>query len=233
MAHALSPNLPMPDRRSRAVSLAIGGSVLAHVAIGWIVVASLIARPLPDEAEPLVVEIARPEPLPPPAPPQLKPDEPPPKPEEKPRVRPRPAPVVPEAAPVEALPVPPQPPSAEEGTVTALPQTVPATAPSPTRRFAVAYPARAEAREMAGTATVEVTRPPEVAPTLTMPRGCCARRARSKQSRSACWTGTPPRKPATGTISACSKSSRRTTAISCASTRTRSPPVPPIPSTTR
>ncbi|MBL9010869.1 MAG: TonB family protein [Alphaproteobacteria bacterium] len=157
MAHALSPNLPMPDRRSRAVSLAIGGSVLAHVAIGWIVVASLIARPLPDEPEPLVVEIARPEPLPPPAPPQLKPDEPPPKPEEKPRVRPRPAPVVPEAAPVEALPVPPQPPSAEEGTVTALPQTVPATAPSPTRRFAVAYPARAEAREMAGTATVEVT----------------------------------------------------------------------------
>jgi protein TonB len=142
--------------RISALGLTILVSILLHALLGWYVVSQLISgMPVPAD-DPIAIEITRVEPAPPP-PPVVKPDEPiirdlPPPPVRRP-------PFVPDAAIVEPTPLQPAP----EAPVTRPAPTLdpappaPVAAPAPTYRAPVIYPARAEAREIEGRATVQIT----------------------------------------------------------------------------
>jgi protein TonB len=142
--------------RMSAMGLTIFASILLHALLGWYVVSQLISgMPIVDE-QPIAIEITRVEPAPPP-PPVVKPDEPiirdlPPPPVHRP-------PFVPDAAVVEPTPLQPAP----EAPITRPAPTLdpappaPLSAPAPTYRAPVSYPARAEAREIEGRATVQIT----------------------------------------------------------------------------
>ncbi len=143
--------------RQRHLSGTMALSVLAHIGIGYLVLTQLIGMKFSEtEPEPIRVEIqplVRPAAPPPPA---VQPDEI--RQPERPRATPREVAVPKVHTDVPPLPLAPQPPTDQEGgTVTTLPETVPAMAPAPTRKVQPTYPPRAEEREIAGRATVEIT----------------------------------------------------------------------------
>lgn len=140
------------ESRPRGLSWAVAFSILLHIAAIWYFVSRFVIEPALEEPQTINIDI-QPLVLPPtPPPPAITPDRP-----QTPRFKPRDPIAQPEAPPMPPIPLPPQVPTEEPPTVNTLPETVPAAAPTPTHRVNPAYPRRAEAAEMEGTATIQLT----------------------------------------------------------------------------
>lgn len=152
MAYALTHGTPDHDSQAGLTRWMVPASILLHAGVGWLIISQFVMVPtLEAPPEPIQVEITPLVVPPPPPPPEVKQDE------LVPETKPRTPLTIPDAPKIEPLPLPPQPPSTAEPTIRTAPETVPAAAPRPTKRVAVKYPARAEAREVSGVATVQIT----------------------------------------------------------------------------